>query len=121
MRVETPASGGRLIGTLAAVHDSTLVIDLPPGPETFALGEIRRLDLSLGPDRLGYGAFGLAIGLAAGIATGHAIGKREAKRHPGEFADWKVINGVVEGGLLGAVLGATVGALVAREEWYRLR
>ena len=121
VRVEVQSSGARLIGTLASVHDSTLAIDFPSGAQAFKLGELRRLDLSLGPDRLGYGAFGLTLGLIAGTATGYAIGKREEKRHPGEFADWKPINGLVEGGLIGVVLGATVGALAAREEWYRLR
>jgi hypothetical protein len=121
VRIELQSPDTRLIGKLASVHDSTLAIELPSGGRAVDLGEVRHLDLSLGPDRLGYGALGFAVGVAIGVAAGYTIGKREEKRHPGEFAGWKPINGMVEGGLIGVVLGTTVGVIAAREDWYRLR
>ncbi len=106
------------VGTLDAVHDTSLLLRTSCGTLLLPIRDVRRLEVSRGrkPSVLG-GITGLVLGGAVGGAFGCLANRDDYGVFCGGQRDTKVALGAALGGAASAAIGA---AVWRRERWRRV-
>lgn len=72
LRLQT-LTGERVEGALVSLDDERLQLKIRRGRTDFPLADVKRLELSMGQDRMRGATIGAGIGLAVGVAFGAAL------------------------------------------------
>ena len=120
VRVTVPTGGGRLVGTVLALDDKKLTLQVPGKTDTTVLRreDITKVEVSAGRRSRGGGALiGAAIGAGAGALIGLAAGSDD----PGTFIRISAGGKALFAAIVLAPIGAVVGAAVhPGERWKEL-
>ena len=117
----TPWRRQLLRGTVRGVENDALQLTVPgvEGTLTVRRGDIRRLDMSLGPPSRVASALERAAGFAIGGAIWAAIeNDPNSTEWPAYNRTWRAAG---EGAKWGAAIGAVVGFVFPTERWRRVR
>jgi len=116
VRIVAPdVSAGKVIGTITAVDEESVTLDVPGRGAAVSVprDKITHLDVSEGPrSRWINAAFGAAVGALGGAIVG---GNHKSSLFHGDYSTGEA---ATDGGVLGALVGAAVGALIPPgERW----